>query len=65
MRHKKFLRQLEKQKNEERNEQMEQVMTQQQKQQQLKDQAARQREKIKNLKQTEVAQENDMVHDYQ
>ena len=58
VRHKKFLRQLERQKNAEREDQMETMMNKEEKTKQFKEQAARQREKIKGLKTQDVAHQN-------
>ena len=61
MRHKKFLRQLEKQKNMERQDMFEQQASAQNKTKAFKDQAARQREKIRGLKTHDVAEQNEQA----
>lgn len=59
MRHKKFLKQLERQKNMERLGQMEDAANKENKTKAFREQAARQREKIKGLKATDVQQQNE------
>ena len=59
VRHKKFLRQLEKQKVAEQAYQMEEQANKENKTKAFKQQAARQREKIKGLKQHDVQQQNE------
>ena len=58
MRHKKFLKQLERQKNVKRAETMEVMAEKENKTKAFKEAAARQREKIKGLKQTDVQEQN-------
>ena len=59
MRHKKFLKQLEKQKNVERQEMIDDMINKEQKTKAFKDQAARQREKIKGLKGNDIDAQNE------
>ena len=59
MRHKKFLKQLEKQKNVERQEMIDDMINKENKTRAFKDQAARQREKIKGLKANDVDAQNE------
>ena len=63
MRHKKFLRSLEKQKNYEKDGQIEDMMNAQAKTKAFKEQAARQREKIKGLKSSDVQGQNEDFED--
>ena len=59
VRHKKFLKQLEKQKNVEREMMAEDMMNKEAKSKAFRDQAARQREKIKGLKGHDIAAQNE------
>ena len=58
MRHKKFLKQLERQKNVERAENLEMLAEKENKTAKFKEAAARQRTKIKGLKQVDVMEQN-------
>ena len=63
VRHRKFLKQLEAQKNLEREEAMDASNEAQRRKQNFRDQAAKQREKIKGMKTTEINQQNMEVFD--